>query len=77
MKELTTELIGYMNTADMFRGIHSRVHEQKIFSQGMLEQVRRGVKNFKDTPKNRVKVKRVIDAYENLIQERLKKLEVI
>ena len=69
MKELQTELIGLMKTADLFRGIHTQVYKLEVFSSVYLRNVKQGKSNIEDTKENRNRVRQLINAYETLLHQ--------
>lgn len=69
MKELQQELIGCMQTADYFNGIHHQVYKLGIFSDNYLRQIKQGAREIKDTEQNRNKVRQLINAYETLLHQ--------
>jgi hypothetical protein len=69
MNELTTELIGLMNTVDLWKqnSFHSKIGQLGHFSPDYLKKVRKGERNIKDTLENRGIVKTIINTYEVLL----------
>jgi hypothetical protein len=69
MDELTIELIGLMNTVDLWKqnSFHTTVGRLNYFSPDYLKKVRKGDRSIKDTLENREIVKTIIKTYEVLL----------